>query len=76
MSQILKEIFEYTQKNLDLQLRRGVIDNIFEFRNSRGNRMAKQILTRDEVPEHLTWDLTTIFESDEAWEAELKKWMH
>lgn len=35
--------------------------------------MAKQILTRDEVPEHLTWDLTTIFESDEAWEAELKE---
>lgn len=35
--------------------------------------MAKQILTREEVPEHLTWDLTTIFESDEAWEAELKE---
>lgn len=35
--------------------------------------MAKQILTREEVPEQLTWDLTTIFESDEAWEAELKE---
>ena len=33
--------------------------------------MAKQILTREEVPEQLTWDLTSIFESDEAWEAEL-----
>lgn len=35
--------------------------------------MAKQILTREEVPEQLTWDLTSIFESDEAWEAELKE---
>ena len=35
--------------------------------------MAKELLTRNEVPEHLTWDLTTIFESDEAWEAELKE---
>ncbi|MBD8031517.1 oligoendopeptidase F [Solibacillus merdavium] len=35
--------------------------------------MAKQILTREEVPEHLTWDLTSIFESDDAWEAELKE---
>ena len=35
--------------------------------------MAKTVLTRDEVPEHLTWDLTTIFESDEAWEVELKE---
>ncbi|MEK4629802.1 oligoendopeptidase F [Solibacillus sp. FSL R7-0682] len=34
--------------------------------------MAKSILTREEVPEQLTWDLTPIFESDEAWEAELK----
>ena len=33
--------------------------------------MTKQI-TRSEVPEHLTWDLTSIFESDAAWEAELK----
>ncbi|HAP15449.1 MAG TPA: oligoendopeptidase F [Lactococcus sp.] len=28
---------------------------------------------RDEIVEALTWDLTTIFESDEAWELELKK---
>lgn len=35
--------------------------------------MAKTILTREEVPEHLTWDLTSIFESDEAWEIELKE---
>ncbi|MBM7664910.1 oligoendopeptidase F [Solibacillus kalamii] len=35
--------------------------------------MAKQILTREEVPEQLTWDLTSIFESDETWEAELKE---
>lgn len=35
--------------------------------------MAKQILTREEVPEQLTWDLTSIFVSDEAWEAELKE---
>lgn len=35
--------------------------------------MAKQILTRSEVPEQLTWDLTSIFESDAAWEAELKE---
>jgi oligoendopeptidase F len=35
--------------------------------------MAKKVLTRDEVPEDLTWDLTTIFESDEAWEVELKE---
>lgn len=34
--------------------------------------MAKQTLTRSEVPEHLTWDLTSIFESDAAWDAELK----
>ena len=34
--------------------------------------MSKKVLTREEVPEHLTWDLTTIFESDAAWEAELK----
>lgn len=35
--------------------------------------MAKKVLTRDEVPEHLTWDLTSIFATDEAWEAELKE---
>ena len=32
--------------------------------------MAKKQLTRNEVPENLTWDLTTIFESDAAWEEE------
>lgn len=30
--------------------------------------MAKQLLSREEVPEHLTWDLTSIFSSDEEWE--------
>ena len=35
--------------------------------------MAKKLLTRDEVPEELTWDLSTIFPSDEAWEAEFKE---
>lgn len=35
-----------------------------------GRRMVKK---RDEIAEALTWDLTTIFESDEAWELELKK---
>ena len=35
--------------------------------------MAKQVLTREEVPEQLTWDLTSIFESDEAWDTELKE---
>lgn len=35
--------------------------------------MAKKVLTRNEVPEQLTWDLTPIFESDEAWEVELKE---
>ena len=34
--------------------------------------MAKQVLTREEVPVEMTWDLTTIFETDEAWEAEYK----
>ena len=34
--------------------------------------MTKKLLTRDEVPEHLTWDLSTIFPSDEAWEEEFK----
>lgn len=34
--------------------------------------MAKKVLTRDEVPVELTWDLTTIFPSDEAWEEEFK----
>lgn len=35
--------------------------------------MAKEQLTREQVPEELTWDLTSIFESDAAWEAELKE---
>lgn len=35
--------------------------------------MTKKVLTRDEVPVELTWDLTTIFSSDEAWEAEFKE---
>lgn len=34
--------------------------------------MAKKVLLREEVPVELTWDLTTIFGSDEAWEAEYK----
>lgn len=29
---------------------------------------SKQLPTREEVPAERTWDLTTIFESDEAWE--------
>ncbi|KYG90827.1 MULTISPECIES: oligoendopeptidase F [Metasolibacillus] len=32
--------------------------------------MAKQVLTREEVPVELTWDLTSIFPTDEAWEQE------
>ncbi|MEK4424181.1 oligoendopeptidase F [Solibacillus sp. FSL K6-1523] len=35
--------------------------------------MSKKVLTRDEVPEHLTWDLSTIFATDDAWEVELKE---
>ena len=34
--------------------------------------MAKEVLLRDQVPEELTWDLTTIFTSDEEWEKEFK----
>lgn len=34
--------------------------------------MAKTLLRREEVPVELTWDLTTIFPSDEAWEEEFK----
>ena len=37
-----------------------------------GIYMAKKLLTRNEVPEQLTWDLTTIFPDDAAWEAEFK----
>ena len=32
--------------------------------------MAKKVLTREEVPTELTWDLTSIFATDEAWEQE------
>ncbi|MEC1178813.1 oligoendopeptidase F [Metasolibacillus meyeri] len=32
--------------------------------------MAKQVLTREEVPVELTWDLTSIFPTNEAWEQE------
>lgn len=32
--------------------------------------MAKQVLTREEVPVELTWDLTSIYPTDEAWEQE------
>ncbi|WP_342472988.1 oligoendopeptidase F [Metasolibacillus sp. FSL H7-0170] len=32
--------------------------------------MAKQVLTREEIPVELTWDLTSIFPTDEAWEQE------
>ena len=34
--------------------------------------MAKELLVREQVPEELTWDLTSIFASDEEWEAEFK----
>lgn len=34
--------------------------------------MAKKVLTRDEVPVELTWDLEGIFPSDAAWEEEFK----
>lgn len=32
--------------------------------------MTKELPKREDVPEHLTWDLTTIFSTDEAWEEE------
>lgn len=35
--------------------------------------MAKKLLLREEVPEQLTWDLTSIFPSDEAWEDAFKQ---
>ncbi|KGR73688.1 oligoendopeptidase F [Ureibacillus sinduriensis] len=35
--------------------------------------MAKKLLTREEVPVELTWDLEGIFQSDEAWELEFKE---
>lgn len=34
--------------------------------------MSKR-LARNEVPEHLTWDLTDIFPNDAAWEAALEE---
>ncbi len=34
--------------------------------------MTKEILKREEVPVELTWDLATIFETDEKWEAEFE----
>lgn len=30
--------------------------------------MAKELPLREELPESMTWDLSTIFASDEAWE--------
>lgn len=38
-----------------------------------GHYMAKKVLTREEVPVELTWDLEGIFSSDEAWEQEFKE---
>lgn len=35
--------------------------------------MAKKLLLREEVPEQLTWDLSSIFTSDEAWEEAFKQ---
>lgn len=35
--------------------------------------MAKEVLLRDQIPEELTWDLTPIFSTDEAWEEEFKE---
>lgn len=32
--------------------------------------MAKELPAREEVAEHLTWDLSTIFPTDDAWEEE------
>lgn len=34
--------------------------------------MTKKVLTRNEVPVELTWDLESIFPSDEEWEKEFK----
>lgn len=39
---------------------------------SEGFFMAKKVLSREEVPVELTWDLEGIFQSDEAWEQEFK----
>lgn len=38
-----------------------------------GYKMAKKLLLREEVPEQLTWDLSSIFTSDEAWEEAFKQ---
>jgi len=38
-----------------------------------GLLMAKKLLLREEVPEQLTWDLTSIFPSDDAWEDAFKQ---
>ncbi len=35
-------------------------------------KMTKEIPKREEVPVELTWDLATIFETDEKWEAEFE----
>lgn len=35
--------------------------------------MAKELPNRKEVPEHLTWDLTTIFSTDNEWEKEFEQ---
>ena len=35
--------------------------------------MAKKLLAREDVPQHLTWDLTTIFADDASWDAEFKE---
>lgn len=35
--------------------------------------MTKELPERNEVPEELTWDLTTIFTSEEEWEKEYKQ---
>src|SRR5690625_460965 len=34
------------------------------------SQITKELPKREDVPEHLTWDLTTIFSTDEAWEEE------
>ncbi len=31
------------------------------------------VKNRNEIPENLTWDLTTIYKTDKEWETELKK---
>ena len=36
--------------------------------------MAKELPLRDALPESMTWNLQTIFASDEAWKMPLKNW--